>query len=239
VTRSRRGGSDDGGGTDEAGSCSSDSDVELTDEHATLTSRSFSFFPSATTPPGFAAGLSVVPARLCIQGNNIFVFYPTTTPPPVQSTAATRERKKQSGFSGNASTVLGVEEARGAERRREAFHTHRHKDTARTLHLVVSRVEEDKRRCVEVLLINHPFTNRVGRLSGDTTDGLPSMHAACLMPASVRFWHVRYDGGGGRQSENSRTHSVNTRFTRESLAIPHMHTDSLDLSFLVDDIRAR
>lgn len=115
--------------------------------------------------------------------------------PTVQSTAATREReKKQSGFSGNASTVLGVEEARGAERRREAFHTHRHKDTARTLHLVVSRVEEDRRRCVEVLLINHPFTNRVGRLSGDTTDGLPSMHAACLMPASVRFWHVRFDG---------------------------------------------
>ena len=32
--------------------------------------------------------------------------------------------------------------------------THRHKDTARTLHLVVSRVEEDRRRCVEVLLIN-------------------------------------------------------------------------------------
>jgi hypothetical protein len=104
--------------------------------------------------------------------------------PTVQSTAATRERekKKQSGFSGNASTVLGVEEARGAERRREAFHTQTQGHG--TLHLVVSRVEEDRRRCVEVLLINHPFTNRVGRFSGDTTDGLPSMHAACLMPAS-------------------------------------------------------
>lgn len=107
--------------------------------------------------------------------------------PTVQSTAATRERekKKQSGFSGNASTVLGVEEARGAERRREAFHTHRHKDTARTLHLVVSRVEEDRRRMRRSTTNQRPpFTNRVGRLSGDTTDGLPSMHAACLMPAS-------------------------------------------------------
>jgi hypothetical protein len=37
---------------------------------------------------------------------------------------------------------------------------------------------------------------------------------------------------GGRQSENARTHSVNTRFTRESFAIPHVHTDYLDLSFL-------
>jgi hypothetical protein len=45
---------------------------------------------------------------------------------------------------------------------------------------------------------------------------------------------------GGRQSENARTHSVNIRFIRESLAIPHMHTPiSLTFLFFLDDIRAR
>ena len=105
--------------------------------------------------------------------------------PTVQSTAPTREReKKQSGFSGNASTVLGVEEARGAERRREAFHTQTQRHGANSASGRVEGRGRQTQMCRSTTNQRPPFTNRVGRLSGDTADELPSMHAACLMPAS-------------------------------------------------------
>ena len=40
------------------------------------------------------------------------------------------------------------------------------------------------------------------------------------------------------RSENAKTYLLNSRFIRDSFGIPHMHTDSLDRSFLLDDIQA-